>query len=98
LGDDPYSGLRPGEPPNLAGSSYFFTMKIKHQVKMKQFGHALERLSRWSDYCGSCTLILQSSFHIRLVSLAAFTQGLITLGSASSPELSEQPEQSLSSP
>jgi hypothetical protein len=42
---------------------------------------------------GNSTLILQSSFHIRLVSRAASTQALITLGSASVPEQSEQPEQ-----
>jgi hypothetical protein len=43
-------------------------------------------------------LILQSSFHVRLVSGAAPTQALITLDSASSPELSKQPKQSLRSP
>jgi hypothetical protein len=45
-----------------------------------------------SDFPGSWTLTLQFSFHIRLVRMAASTQALITLGSASSPE------QSLSSP
>jgi hypothetical protein len=37
---------------------------------------------------GSCTLTFQSLPHIRLVSMAASTQILITLGS---PELGEQP-------
>ena len=41
------------------------------------------------DYCGSSTLIVQSSFYIRLVSRAAYTQVLITLGSPSAhPRLS----------
>jgi len=31
-------------------------------------------------FFGSCTLILQYSFHIRLVSMAASTQALITFG------------------
>jgi len=43
----------------------------------------------------SWTLILQSSFHIWLVSMAASTQALITLGSSEQPE---QPEQLLRSP
>jgi hypothetical protein len=35
---------------------------------------------------------------MRLVGMAVSIQALITLGSANSPKLSEQPEQSLSSP
>jgi hypothetical protein len=46
-------------------------------------------------FYGSWTLILQSSFHIWLVSMAASTQALITLGSSEQPE---QPEQLLRSP
>jgi hypothetical protein len=48
---------------------------------------------------GSWTLILQFLFHIRLVSLPLLLGAnypRLTLASASSPELSEQPEQALS--
>jgi hypothetical protein len=43
--------------------------------------------SELAKYGGS-TLILQSSFHIRLVGMTASTQALITIRSASSPDLS----------
>lgn len=46
---------------------------------------------------GNSILLLQSSLRIRLVSMAASIRALVTPGSASSPELSEKPEQSLSS-
>jgi hypothetical protein len=61
----------------------------------------LARMRLETNFLGSSTLILQSSFHIRLVSMAASIQGAnhprLTLGSTSSSELPEQHKQSLSS-
>ena len=44
--------------------------------------------SSWNEYAGASTLILQSLFHIWLVSMAASALAISTLGSASSTELS----------